>query len=191
MADTVDPPALQHVREIYLAALAVSHEARAELAGDLRGPSHDNPDLRWGDILRRREQAGVNTVVQRAGRQVVRVAGAGDRGREVRRAVKNLTTAVEELASFTPAYGVGEQYVFELDEWVACFYPDEECAIRLDELRQRVHTRLVELDELLRDHPDPLARVLAVLRRIAVKLTPTAEGARLGRWFERLEADRG
>lgn len=191
MSATAEPPAMEHVRDIYRAAWEVSHESRQELASDLHGPSHDDPERRWGDILRRREQAGVSAAVQRAGRQVVRVAGAGDRGRAVRRAVNNLVAAVAELASFTPEYGVGEQYVWELGEWLTCYYPDEDSAARLDELRALVHVRLVELDELLKHHPDPMARVLAVLRRIAVRLVPTAEGVRVGRWLERMETDAG
>ncbi len=49
-----------------------------------------------------------------------------------------------------------------LDEWVTYYDLVEDSATQLDELWQGGFVGLVELDELLRDYPDPMGRVLPV-----------------------------
>lgn len=191
--------ALDHVQAIYRAAREVSWETRGELASSLAGLNLIDPAERWEDIIRRRTEGRLTQGVRAAGGKVVNLAGAGELGRAVRRAVRNLVEAVGELAGYRPGFETVEIELRDLPpEWgigpgasVTEYRPTPASVARLDELRQAVFVRLVELDELLRDHPDPIARVLAVLRRIAVRLVPTAEGARVARWCERMEADPG
>jgi hypothetical protein len=188
-ATMADP--FEHVREIYQLARECSHETRRELAGHVAGGTYTDPRPRWEHVLAERAGRGVTQKVTTAGGCVTRAAAAGQhRPRPaVRLTVKNLVRAVEELTAFVPEYDEWTHYVEHLDRDVAVFIPTAESVEHLDQLRQRVFVRLVELDEVLRDYPDPLARVLAVAKRITLKLLPTAEAARVTRWFERLEHD--
>lgn len=189
MATTTADP-LEHVRTIYQTAREVSHETRRELAGHLAGGTYSDPRPRWEHVLAGRAGRGVAQKATTAGVQVVRAAAAQP-GRAVRLAVRELVRAVEELTAFVPRYDEWTQYDEHLERDVALYWPTAESVEHLDLLRQRVYVKLIELDSLFREYPDPLGRVLAVARRIAVKLLPTAEAARVTRWVERLERDSG
>jgi hypothetical protein len=186
---TADP--LEDIREIYELARECSHETRRELAGHIAGGSYLDPRPRWEHVLASRAGRGVTRSVSAAGNRVTRAAAAGQLGGNVRHAVRSLVRAVEELASFAPVYDTEEHYEPFLEEWITVYVPTAESVAGLDQLRERVFTRLVELDEALREYPDPLGRVLAVMKRTAARLLPTAEAARVCRWVERLERDAG
>ncbi len=188
--------ATDYVQEIYRAAREVSWETRGELASSLHGLNLIDPAERWEDILRRRTESRVTQSVRAAGGKVVKLAGAGVHRSVVRRVVKILEEAVDELASYRPGFDTVEFELRDLPpEWgigpdatVTEYRPTAATLTRLDDLRQAVFVALIGLDELLKGHPDPAAHALAVLRRAVVKLLPTAEGARVGRWCERMEA---
>ncbi|MFO0799201.1 MAG: hypothetical protein U0804_17165 [Gemmataceae bacterium] len=190
MSATIADP-MEYVRSIYHTAREVSHETRRELAGHLDGGTYADPRPRWEHVLAGRAGRGIGRSVSAAGNRVTRAAAAGQLGGHVRHAVQSLVRAVEELAGFVPAYETWTRYDEHLERDVSVYMPTAESVEHLDELRQRVYVRLVELDEALRGYPDPLGRLLAVMKRVAVRLLPTAEAARMCRWVERLERDAG
>lgn len=191
-ATTADP--LVYVREIYQTAREVSHETRGVLATHLDGGTYSDPGPKWEHVLAERAGRGVTRAVASAGGRVTRAAAAaGQRrpGPAVRLAVKNVVRAVEELAAFVPEYETLTRYDDHLEADVSRYEPTAQSVEHLDQLRQRVFVRLVELDEQFRSYPDPLSRLNSVNQRTAHKLHPTAEAARLGRWFERMEQAAG
>lgn len=189
MTTTDTPTAPELVDVIYRTARTISRERRAELAGELdRFTPGPVPTRGRGD------RAAVVRYVTRAGRRLVAQAAGPDAGL-VRIAVANLVRAVKELAEFVPSYSEAELLVRANSSWEAVYEPGEvvagyvalgESAAELDALRGRVFVALVELDELLRGHPDQFARLAAVVQRLAVKLLPTRDAERVGAWFGRV-----
>lgn len=172
-------------------AVRLSRETRERVATELRDVLLSPRRDAWLSLLAERS---ADRGLVAAARTLPRLASPTLRP-FVRRAVGRLLEALGDLAAWCPEYA---QRTLVVPERVArrvwggsgfrtrTWSPTAESVTRLDELRAVVYVRLVEVQELFADHPDPLARVCTVARRIAGVVLPPTTAAVVGEWFGRL-----
>ncbi len=185
------------INAIFAVARSISMETRARVREELDDLLICRPVAVWGELVERRRKNGTCATLATAGKQLVRLSVAEARP-FVNRAAKNLIRAVRDLAEFTPEYGERlhvvaaedarelrlSRYAVTYTTWT----PTDASVKRLDELRDRVKVRVIELRALFEYHPDPMSRFLAVAQQAAaVVLEPTAAGLVAG-WLANLEA---
>ena len=186
----------QAVSDIYNVAVTYSRVTRELIASDAGDFLFAAPVNRWRKIIDQRQAAPPRTTLTAAGRAVVKLASPSAR-KYVRRAVGNLLASVDELAAFVPEYAPLEHVVsaeesqeLSLGETAMSWHtwtPTGASAARFDELRAEVRVRLVELSSLFEEYPDPLARVLSVMRRIAGCVLEPTMAAKVAAWCGNLE----
>ncbi len=193
-AETGTPP---EILDVYHIAREVSRETRQMVASDLDGFVFDPPASRWDSIIAERVAEGHQQRAVAATRQLL-ARTRPECIRAVQRTTKALLKAVADLAEFVPEY---EPHELELPASIAkrmgfrrrdrTFYswtPTAASVARLDELRVKVRLRLIELDSLYEDFPDPLARLLAVAARAAHTILSPTTATLVSTWCERLRA---
>lgn len=89
----------------------------------------------------------------------------------IKRAVANLVRSIQALAAWEPVYGADGRAV---DDAVA----------KLVALRKDVRVKLIEVDELIRDYPEPIERLCSVASRVAsIVVDDDTQASRAAAWF--------
>jgi len=180
--------ATRQINRIFAQALIVSRVARARVSDWLfldlmpEPPADDCLDL----LDRQQLDAAAAKLCELA---------SPETHRGVQRVVEGLVAAVEELAAFVAEYRIGELVIPEAiarrlwdggEDRSPIWTATVESLARLDGLRQRVRVRLIEADELFRQHPDPLSRLCAVAARVSEVVLPPPRAGVVGEWFQKL-----
>jgi len=170
--------------ELLSVAVDISIDSRRRVQAEQDDILIKRPVERWTAAA---ERASDGRLTQ-AARMLPKLAAVEMRP-HVRAAVGRALEAIQALAGWRPEYRrtvlrwegaihQGEREVFEVPTWTVT----PECVVDLRERRDVVQLRLVELEELHRDHPDALSRAIAVMTR-AAGVEPTEADGRVSVWL--------
>lgn len=184
------------IADIFAVARAVSVETRARVREELADFLVARPTAAWGELIEQRRKNGTCVRLAAAGKRLVRLSVAESRP-FVTRAAKNLIRAVRDLAEYRPEYGekvhvvcaddARELRLSQAETTFATWTPTAASVARLDELRDVVKVKVLELRSLFEYHTDPVSRFLSVAQQAAaVVLEPTAAGL-VAAWCENLK----
>jgi hypothetical protein len=186
--------ATEHINAIYRTAVTYSRESRDCVREHLAGLQFDRPAGVWREMIGQRKTGSATKTLKVAGQAIVNLASE-THVKHVRAAVKDLLTAVNNLAEFVPTYyRMRNTIPAAIRARMACgdgefvtWEPTAESVAELDRLRNVVRVRLIELDSLFMSYPDQLARVMDVAKRIAgFVLEPTAAKL-VGEWLVKID----
>lgn len=188
--------AMEPINRIYEVARAISRDTRARVQSEVAEVLLRPPLNAWEMIIEGRRQSGLHGTLSTAGKSLVQYANEPSRP-FVKRAVKNLLTAVEELREYRPEYRPCERILPAADAHecglsdgpvsYSTWAPTAASVSRLDELRDRVKVKLIELRSLFEWHNDPTSRFLRVAKEAAKAVLEPTAAMLVGEWLEKLE----
>lgn len=180
-------------------AVSISIESRRIVQHELSDVIIEElpPHVYWLDLLRERDRAGHRDALHAAATSLVKWASPTMRP-YVASAARRLVEAIGDLAAWCPEHELRPVQVVPCrltrrlgfpDGWTSLNWtPTEESLARLDDLRHRVWSEYVGVEELLRDHTDAASRVLCVAKRIAEFVLEPADARLVTGWLTKLEA---